>query len=215
MIGASRCRSRNSRSASRVRAAMRTTPPATHTRSTRTASRCGGAIRTKSSRSLTVPLPMTERHRRTVADPSFTEILPGPLTRVRGQRVLSGRRSGDYGLKGPALQPPTPRPAALGRPVRALPFLRPDRARKPRGHAPVSTASCPGSRRRGCPGRDSGGWWTSPWPGWSAASEHQLSVPRWATPGQRGPGWVPGRDCLRTGCGSRFLQKSIRPFCSD
>ncbi|WP_413810892.1 integrase core domain-containing protein [Streptomyces sp. OE57] len=30
-------------------------------------------------------VPVTERHRRTVAHPSFTEILPGPLSRVRGQ----------------------------------------------------------------------------------------------------------------------------------
>ncbi|MEU6512467.1 ATP-binding protein, partial [Streptomyces sp. NPDC046942] len=39
-----------------------------------------------SSHSMTVPLPVTERHRRTVAHPGFTEILPGPLQLVRRQQ---------------------------------------------------------------------------------------------------------------------------------
>lgn len=72
-------------------AAMRTTPPATHTRSTRTASRCGDMIRTKSSQPPAVPPSVTKRHRPTVAHPRFAEILPGPLQLVRRQPGASGR----------------------------------------------------------------------------------------------------------------------------
>ncbi len=43
----------------------------------------GDTIRTRSSHSPTMLSPVTERHRRTVAHPSFTEILPGPRSLVR------------------------------------------------------------------------------------------------------------------------------------
>ncbi|MEU8889901.1 hypothetical protein [Streptomyces sp. NPDC048442] len=40
------------------------------------------------------PLPVTERHRRTVAQPRFTKILPGPLSRERRQSLGSGPQDG-------------------------------------------------------------------------------------------------------------------------